>query len=238
MSKLASSTIGFSGAQLRNVINQAAILAVLEEKEAVTQKHIENAFSESLAGVKRPLLLEDIEKDIRAYYESGKALVSVLTPNARSIYQATIVPHGNTLSHVQTIGQSEYSITSAQLHALMDVSFAGRIAEELMFGLDNVTTCGYFCLFVALLLTFLVSASIEDFKKCYDIAKELVLKSGFSELGYLGSSRDEMGDEMQERVDAEIDRILKVFSSHFCYQSTYCTVLGEPSSGHQIVKRP
>jgi len=140
VSQLASITTGFSGAQLKNVINQAAIIASYRGFETVTEKHLEEAFSDVLVGIKRPLKMDFEAKKLTAFHEGGHAIVSYFTPEAGKIYQATILPRGDSLGHVQQLPSRELSITRAQLFARLDVSYGGRIAEEMIFGVDNTTT--------------------------------------------------------------------------------------------------
>jgi len=192
ISKLSKITIGFSGAQLENLVNQAAILAVKQREESVTEKHLQHAFSDVLMGIRRPLLLEGDEKKLVAFHESGHAVVSYFTPEARTIYQATILPRGSALGVVQTLGLREHSITRAQLLAQIDTAYGGRIAEEIIFGKENVTT-----------------GCSSDFKQCYEIAKEIVINAGLSDLGFVGLEKEKMGTEMQQRIDNEIEQILK-----------------------------
>lgn len=193
VTKLSSITIGFSGADLKNLVNQAAIIAVKENALEVTSLHIQHAFSEILMGIKRPLLLEGKEKQLVAYHEGGHAVVSYFTAEAPNIYQATILPRGSALGVVQTIGEREHSITKAQLLAQLDISYGGRIAEEIIFGKDDVTT-----------------GCSSDFQNSYNIAKNFVIQAGLSNIGFVGIDKEEMGPAMKDLIDKEIENVLEV----------------------------
>ena len=216
IAKLSSITIGFSGAQLESLVNQAAILAVQSEEEEVSDKHLQYAFSDALMGIKRPLLLEGDEKMLVAFHESGHAIVSFFTPEASPIFQATILPRGSALGVVQTLPIREYSVTRAQLLAKMDMAYGGRIAEEIIFGSQNVTT-----------------GCSSDFQQCYSIAKEIVINSGLSSIGFVGLDKDKMGTDMQERIDKEIEKVMKVS----CYVSLVNPALTPSQESYERTKK-
>eukprot|EP00339_Tiarina_fusa_P005613 CAMPEP_0117068966 /NCGR_PEP_ID=MMETSP0472-20121206/48339_1 /TAXON_ID=693140 ORGANISM="Tiarina fusus, Strain LIS" /NCGR_SAMPLE_ID=MMETSP0472 /ASSEMBLY_ACC=CAM_ASM_000603 /LENGTH=281 /DNA_ID=CAMNT_0004791249 /DNA_START=228 /DNA_END=1070 /DNA_ORIENTATION=- len=185
---LSSITIGFTGADIQNVVNQAAVNAVRENRTKVTTKDLQNGLTDVIMGVKRPLLLEGHEKFLTAIHEGGHAVTAFFTPGAGTIFQATILPRGQSLGHVQT----EFSINRSELMAKLDVSFGGRVAEELFFGLDKTTT-----------------GASSDLENCRRLAHEIVLANGFTELGFMGTDQSKMGPKTQESLDQEIAKILK-----------------------------
>uniref|UniRef100_A0A7N6ATQ0 ATP-dependent zinc metalloprotease YME1L1 n=1 Tax=Anabas testudineus TaxID=64144 RepID=A0A7N6ATQ0_ANATE len=139
---IARGTVGFSGAELENLVNQAALKAAVDEKEMVTIKDLEFAKDKILMGPeRRSVEIDKKNKTITAYHESGHAIVAYYTKDAMPINKATIMPRGPTLGHVSMLPENDrWSETRAQLLAQMDVSMGGRVAEELIFGDDYITT--------------------------------------------------------------------------------------------------
>uniref|UniRef100_A0A8D3BNY5 YME1 like 1 ATPase n=1 Tax=Scophthalmus maximus TaxID=52904 RepID=A0A8D3BNY5_SCOMX len=139
---IARGTVGFSGAELENLVNQAALKAAVDEKEMVTMKDLEFAKDKILMGPERKSVeIDKKNKTITAYHESGHAIVAYFTKDAMPINKATIMPRGPTLGHVSMLPENDrWSETRAQLLAQMDVSMGGRVAEELIFGDDYITT--------------------------------------------------------------------------------------------------
>ncbi|KAL3040727.1 hypothetical protein OYC64_011680 [Pagothenia borchgrevinki] len=163
---IARGTVGFTGAELENLVNQAALKAAVDEKEMVTMTDLEFAKDKILMGPERRSVdIDKKNKTITAYHESGHAIVAYYTKDAMPINKATIMPRGPTLGHVSMLPEDDrWSETRAQLLAQMDVSMGGRVAEELIFGDDNITT-----------------GASSDFDGATKIAKMMVTRFGMSD---------------------------------------------------------
>ncbi|KAK2859673.1 hypothetical protein Q5P01_004293 [Channa striata] len=163
---IARGTVGFSGAELENLVNQAALKAAVDGKEKVTMKDLEFAKDKILMGPeRRSVEIDKKNKTITAYHESGHAIVAYYTKDAMPINKATIMPRGPTLGHVSMLPENDrWSETRAQLLAQMDVSMGGRVAEELIFGDDYITT-----------------GASSDFDGATKIAKLMVTRFGMSD---------------------------------------------------------
>ncbi|GAA6076167.1 ATP-dependent zinc metalloprotease YME1L1b, partial [Tachysurus ichikawai] len=163
---IARGTVGFSGAELENLVNQAALKAAVDEKDMVTMKELEFAKDKILMGPeRRSAAIDKKNQVITAYHESGHAIIAHYTKDAMPINKATIMPRGHTLGHVSMLPENDrWSETRAQLLAQMDVSMGGRVAEELVFGNENITT-----------------GASSDFESATKIAKMMVTHYGMSE---------------------------------------------------------
>ncbi|KAJ1076617.1 hypothetical protein K5549_008316 [Capra hircus] len=163
---IARGTVGFSGAELENLVNQAALKAAVDGKEMVTMKELEFSKDKILMGPeRRSVEIDNKNKTITAYHESGHAIIAYYTKDAMPINKATIMPRGPTLGHVSLLPENDrWNETRAQLLAQMDVSMGGRVAEELIFGSDHITT-----------------GASSDFDNATKIAKRMVTKFGMSE---------------------------------------------------------
>ncbi|KAF9333535.1 hypothetical protein BG006_003470 [Podila minutissima] len=142
ISVIARGTPGFSGADLANLINQAAIQASREGVTEVGIKQFEHAKDKILMGVERRSQVVTMEsKKLTAYHEGGHALVALYTPGAMPLHKATIMPRGNALGvTVQLPDMDKDSFTRKEYMAQLDVAMGGRVAEEMIFGSDNVTS--------------------------------------------------------------------------------------------------
>ncbi|KAF7214096.1 ATP-dependent zinc metalloprotease YME1L1 isoform X2 [Nothobranchius furzeri] len=193
---IARGTVGFSGAELENLVNQAALKAAVDEKEMVTMKDLEFAKDKILMGPeRRSVEIDKKNKTITAYHESGHAIVAYYTKDAMPINKATIMPRGPTLGHVSLLPESDrWSETRAQLLAQMDVSMGGRVAEELIFGDDNVTT-----------------GASSDFDGATKIAKMMVTRFGMSDkLGVMTyGDVSKQSPETQAAIEREVRVLLK-----------------------------
>uniref|UniRef100_A0A671M8V6 ATP-dependent zinc metalloprotease YME1L1-like n=1 Tax=Sinocyclocheilus anshuiensis TaxID=1608454 RepID=A0A671M8V6_9TELE len=163
---IARGTVGFSGAELENLVNQAALKAAVDSKDMVTMKELEFAKDKILMGPeRRSAEIDKKNKEITAYHESGHAIIAYYTKDAMPINKATIMPRGPTLGHVSMLPENDrWSETRSQLLAQMDVSMGGRVAEELIFGSENITT-----------------GASSDFDSATKIAKLMVTRFGMSE---------------------------------------------------------
>uniref|UniRef100_A0A673XJP9 YME1 like 1 ATPase n=1 Tax=Salmo trutta TaxID=8032 RepID=A0A673XJP9_SALTR len=163
---IARGTVGFTGAELENLVNQAALKAAMDGLDLVTMKELEFSKDKILMGPERKSVeIDKKNKQITAYHESGHAIVAYYTKDAMPINKATIMPRGPTLGHVSMLPENDrWSETRAQLLAQMDVSMGGRVAEELIFGDDYITT-----------------GASSDFDGATKIAKMMVTRFGMSD---------------------------------------------------------
>ncbi|XP_040022752.2 ATP-dependent zinc metalloprotease YME1L1 isoform X1 [Gasterosteus aculeatus] len=163
---IARGTVGFTGAELENLVNQAALKAAMDEKEMVTMKDLEFAKDKIIMGPERKSVeIDKKNKTITAYHESGHAIVAYYTKDAMPINKATIMPRGPSLGHVSLLPENDrWSETRAQLLAQMDVNMGGRVAEELIFGDEYITT-----------------GASSDFDGATKIAKMMVTRFGMSD---------------------------------------------------------
>ncbi|XP_043642395.1 ATP-dependent zinc metalloprotease YME1L isoform X1 [Drosophila teissieri] len=198
---LARGTSGFTGADLENMINQAALRAAIDGAETVSMKHLETARDKVLMGPERKARLPDEEANtITAYHEGGHAIVAFYTKESHPLHKVTIMPRGPSLGHTAYIPEKErYHVTKAQLLAMMDTMMGGRAAEELVFGAEKIT-----------------SGASSDLKQATSIATHMVRDWGMSDkvgLRTIEASKglgtgDTLGPNTIEAVDAEIKRIL------------------------------
>ncbi|XP_031439852.1 ATP-dependent zinc metalloprotease YME1L1 [Clupea harengus] len=193
---IARGTVGFTGAELENLVNQAALKAAIDGKDVVTMKDLEFAKDKILMGPERRSVdIDKKNKTITAYHESGHAIVAYYTKDAMPINKATIMPRGPTLGHVSMLPENDrWSETRAQLLAQMDVSMGGRVAEELVFGDDEVTT-----------------GASSDFDGATKIAKMMVTRFGMSsKLGVMTyNDVTKQSPETQAAVEQEVRVLLE-----------------------------
>ncbi|XP_033994100.1 ATP-dependent zinc metalloprotease YME1L1b isoform X2 [Trematomus bernacchii] len=193
---IARGTVGFSGADLENLVNQAALKAAVDGKDMVTLKELEFAKDKILMGPERKSAqIDKKNKTITAYHESGHAIVAYFTKDAMPINKATIMPRGHSLGHVSMLPENDrWSETRSQLLAQMDVSMGGRVAEEIIFGNEYITT-----------------GASSDFDSATKIAKMMVTRFGMCEkLGVMTySDMTAQSPETQAAVENEVRVILK-----------------------------
>lgn len=200
---LARGTTGFTGADLENMVNQAALRAAIDGAETVTMKYLENARDKVLMGPERKSRIPDEEtNEITAYHEGGHAIVAFFTKESHPLHKVTIIPRGPSLGHTAYIPEKErYHVTKSQLLAMMDTMMGGRAAEELIFGPDKIT-----------------SGASSDLKQATSIATHMVKKWGMSEKAGLRTHDTEqqtyfvvndVGPQTVAILDAEIQRILQ-----------------------------
>lgn len=201
---LARGTVGFTGADLQSLVNQAALEAARKEKDCVNMSDMEFAKDKILMGPERKSAQIDMKnREITAYHEGGHALVAYYTKDARPINKATIMPRGPTLGHVSLLPEmDQWNETKAQLLAQMDICMGGRIGEELIFGGEYVTT-----------------GASSDFEQATKIARFMITKCGMSDkLGVMTYKEDsefpsgqagKPSPETQSLIESEIRRLLK-----------------------------
>jgi cell division protease FtsH len=206
---VARGTPGFSGADLANLVNEAALLAARRNKRVVGMEEFEDAKDKVMMGVeRRSLAMTDEEKKLTAYHEAGHAIVALSEPESDPIHKATIVPRGRALGMVMRLPEGDrISMSKAKLEADLAVAMGGRIAEEIIFGSQKVTT-----------------GASSDIRMATEIARRMVTEWGMSpKLGPLRYSADQeevflghsvtqsknMSDATAATVDSEIRRIVE-----------------------------
>ncbi len=139
---IARGTPGFAGADLANLVNEAALMAARRNKKVVTMSELEDAKDKVMMGAeRRSMVMSQEEKELTAYHEAGHAIVALHCPASDPIHKATIIPRGRALGLVMRLPERDrLSITREKIHADLMVAMGGRVAEELIFGYDKVTT--------------------------------------------------------------------------------------------------
>ncbi|XP_047963070.1 ATP-dependent zinc metalloprotease FTSH 11, chloroplastic/mitochondrial-like isoform X2 [Salvia hispanica] len=194
VNSIARGTPGFNGADLANLVNIAAIKAAVEGAEKLTAAQLEFAKDRIIMGTERKtMFLSEDSKKLTAYHESGHAIVALNTEGAHPIHKATIMPRGSALGMVtQLPSDDETSISKKQLLARLDVCMGGRVAEELIFGKEHITT-----------------GASSDLNTATELAQYMVSSCGMSdEIGPV-HIKERPGSEMQSRIDAEVVKLLR-----------------------------
>jgi len=176
-SLIARGTPGFSGADLANLVNEAALFAARENAKEVYMEHFERAKDKIMMGAERKsMVMSEDEKKLTAYHEAGHAIVGRLVPDHDPVYKVSIIPRGRALGVTMFLPEEDrYSYSKRRLESSIASLFGGRLAEEIIFGHDNVTT-----------------GASNDIERATDIARNMVTKWGLSEkLGPLAYSEDE-----------------------------------------------
>jgi cell division protease FtsH len=174
---LARGTPGFSGADLANLVNEAALLAARANKRTVSMEEFDKAKDKIMMGAeRRSMVMSEQEKKLTAYHESGHAIVGLLVPDHDPVYKVTIIPRGRALGVTMFLPEEDrYSYSKQRLMSQMKSLFGGRIAEELIFGPAYVTT-----------------GASNDIERATDIARNMVTKWGLSDrLGPLTYTEDD-----------------------------------------------
>jgi cell division protease FtsH len=176
-SPIARGTPGFSGADLANLVNEAALFAARANKKFVELEDMEKAKDKIMMGAeRRSMVMSEQEKRLTAYHEAGHAIVGRLVPSHDPVYKVSIIPRGRALGVTMFLPEEDrYSYSKEHLESQISSLFGGRIAEELVFGVDRVTT-----------------GASNDIRRATDIARSMVTKWGLSErLGPLTYSEEE-----------------------------------------------
>jgi len=199
---LGRGTTGFTGADIKNVANQAALRAAADQVDAVSMKHLEAARDKVLMGPEKKSRIPDEETNkVTAYHEGGHTLVSHYTPYSHPLHKVTIMPRGRSLGHTASIpAKEQYHVSYIQLQAQMDSLMGGRAAEEIIFGVDHIT-----------------GGASSDLKRATEIAEHLIKDLGMSDKvglrtypsnkGPYGGS-DELAVTTREVIDNEVNRLL------------------------------
>ncbi|MDC1428342.1 MAG: ATP-dependent zinc metalloprotease FtsH [Emcibacteraceae bacterium] len=176
---IARGTPGFSGADIANLVNEAALLAARKGKRVVTMEDFEQSKDKVMMGAeRRSMVMQDSERKLTAYHEGGHALVALHCPASDPIHKATIIPRGQALGMVMRLPEhDQLSMSREKMHADLAVAMGGRVAEELIFGYDKVT-----------------SGASSDISYATKMARAMVTRWGMSDkLGPL-----EYGENQQE----------------------------------------
>jgi len=206
---IARGTPGFSGADLANLINESALLAARKNKRVVTMADVEEAKDKVMMGAeRRSMVMSEDEKKLTAYHEGGHAVVALNEKVSDPIHKATIIPRGRALGMVMRLPErDQLSVTREKMYSDIAVAMGGRIAEELIFGHDKVT-----------------SGASSDIDMATKMARNMVTRYGMSkELGplaygeneeevFLGRSvtrQQNMSEETAKKVDAEVKKIVE-----------------------------
>ena len=206
---LARGTPGFSGADLANIVNEAALLAARRGKRLVTMGEFESAKDKVMMGAeRRSMVMSEDEKRCTAYHEAGHALVSLHMAASDPIHKATIIPRGRALGMVMRLPeQDSYSYARDKMYANLAVSMGGRLAEEIIFGHDKVT-----------------SGASGDIQYATNLARSMVTKWGMSDklgpllysaneeevfLGHSVARTQNISEDTSRMIDAEVRRIVE-----------------------------
>ncbi|MCD7060446.1 ATP-dependent zinc metalloprotease FtsH [Pelagibacterium xiamenense] len=206
---LARGTPGFSGADLMNLVNEAALLAARRNKRFVTHAEFEDAKDKILMGAeRRTMAMTDDEKKLTAYHEAGHALIALLSHGLDPIHKATIIPRGRALGMVMTLPEKDtYSFSREKAVARLAMLFGGREAEIYKFGAEKVT-----------------SGASGDIQMATDLARSMVMEWGMSEklgrvryksndqevfLGHSVTQSQHMSDETAKLIDDEVRKLIE-----------------------------
>jgi cell division protease FtsH len=206
---IARGTPGFSGADLANLVNEAALLAARKSKRVVTMEDFEEAKDKVMMGAeRRSMVMTEDEKKLTAYHEAGHALVSIFMPKTDPLHKVTIIPRGRALGLTMSLPErDQLSQSERQLLSLLAVMFGGRLAEELIFGKENITT-----------------GAGNDIQQATSIARRMVTEFGFSDklgrlryadneeevfLGHSVSRQKNVSDATAKLIDEEVRRLIE-----------------------------
>jgi cell division protease FtsH len=206
---IARGTPGFSGADLANLVNEAALMAARRGKRSVTMAEFEQAKDKVLMGAeRRSMVMTEEEKSLTAYHEGGHALVMLYAEGHEPLHKVTIIPRGRALGITMFLPERDkYSQSKMELDAMMTSLFGGRVAEELIFGAEKVTT-----------------GAADDIRRATNLARRMVTEFGFSEklgplryseneeevfLGHSVTQRKNVSEATAKIIDEEIRRLIE-----------------------------
>lgn len=205
---IARGTPGFSGADLANLVNEAALFAARANKRNVEMDEFERAKDKIIMGAERKsMVMSEEEKNLTAYHEAGHAIVGRLVPEHDPVYKVTIIPRGRALGVTMFLPEEDrYSHSKQRLESQISTLFGGRLAEEIIFGEEAVTT-----------------GASNDIERATDIARNMVTKWGLSEkmgplayseedgevfLGHSVAKNKTVSDETAHTIDGEVRKII------------------------------
>lgn len=206
---LARGTPGFSGADLANLINEAALLAARKSRRVVTMQDFEDAKDKVMMGAeRRSMVMTQEEKELTAYHEAGHALVGLNMPKTDPLHKVTIIPRGRALGVTMNLPErDQLSMSEVQLLSRLAMMYGGRIAEELTFGKENITT-----------------GAGNDIQQATNLARRMVTEYGFSDklgrlryadneeevfLGHSVARQKNMSDATAALIDEEVRRLVE-----------------------------
>ena len=206
---IARGTPGFSGADLANLVNEAALMAARKNRRMVTQRDFEDAKDKVMMGAeRRSMVMTEEEKTNTAYHEGGHALVALTVPAADPVHKATIIPRGRALGMVMQLPEGDrYSVNYEQMTSRLAIMMGGRVAEELIFGKEKIT-----------------SGASSDIQAATGLARNMVTRWGYSDklglvsygdnqeevfLGHSVSRTQNVSEETAKVIDAEVKRLVQ-----------------------------
>jgi cell division protease FtsH len=207
---VARGTPGFSGADLMNLVNEAALLAARRGKRVVTMAEFEDSKDKIMMGAeRRTMVMTEQEKMLTAYHEGGHAIVALNVPATDPVHKATIIPRGRALGMVMQLPERDKLSTSyAQMTSRLAVCMGGRVAEEIIFGKDQIT-----------------SGAQSDIEQATKLARAMVTRWGFSDelgtvmygenqeevfLGYSMGKQQTISEETARKIDSEVRRLVEL----------------------------
>ena len=205
---IARGTPGFSGADLANLVNEAALLAARRNKRLVTHTEFEDSKDKVMMGAeRRSMVMSEEEKRLTAYHEAGHAIVGLVVPAGIPVHKATIIPRGRALGMVKFLPEGDrYSMKFIEYTSQIAIAMGGRVAEEIVFGKENIT-----------------SGAASDIQQATQMARAMVTRLGYSdELGtvmygenneevFLGMSMQKhqnISEETARKIDSEVRRLV------------------------------
>jgi cell division protease FtsH len=207
---VARGTPGFSGADLMNLVNEAALMAARRGKRIVTMAEFEDAKDKIMMGAeRRTLVMTEQEKMLTAYHEGGHALVALSVPATDPVHKATIIPRGRALGMVMQLPERDkLSMSYEQMTSRLAVLMGGRVAEEIVFGKDKIT-----------------SGAQSDIEQATKLARAMVTRWGFSDalgtvmygenqeevfLGYSMGKQQNISESTAQTIDSEVRRLVEM----------------------------
>jgi len=205
---IARGTPGFSGADLANLVNEAALMAARRNKRLVTMAEFEDAKDKVMMGAeRRSMVMSEDEKKLTAYHEAGHAIVALHVPKHDPLHKVTIIPRGRALGVTMSLPERDaLSMSRVQLESKIAMAFGGRIAEKLIFGNENVTT-----------------GAANDIRQATSMARSMVTEYGFSDklgplrysdneeevfLGHSVAQKKNVSDATAKLIDEEVRRLV------------------------------
>ncbi len=206
---LARGTPGFSGADLANLVNEAALMAARRNKRMVSMYDFEMAKDKVMMGAERKsMAMSEEEKKNTAYHEGGHALVALTVPGADPVHKATIIPRGRALGMVMQLPEGDrYSMNYQQMTSRLAIMMAGRVAEELIFGKDKIT-----------------SGASSDITAATSLARNMITRWGYSDLlgtvsygdnqeevflGHSVARTQNVSEDTAQKIDMEVRRLVQ-----------------------------
>ena len=206
---IARGTPGFSGADLANLVNEAALMAARKNRRMVTQPDFEDAKDKVMMGAERKsMVMTEEEKRMTAYHEGGHALVALTVPAADPVHKVTIIPRGRALGMVMQLPEGDrYSMNFEQMTSRLAILIGGRVAEELIFGKEKIT-----------------SGACSDISQATKLARDMVTQWGYSDalgivdygdnqeevfLGHSVARTQNVSEDTAKIIDAEVKRLIQ-----------------------------